>query len=263
MSDREQLAALLDAVRERAPAERRDPRRRRARRRRDRVPDGRAARAGDCAQGRRGAAPARADRASGARGVRAVLLGRGARSAAPARATTRPPTRSWTRWRAHRRARGLPALAGVGPVGEARGMAGGSARPSWRGWARSGIEALSDEQGPGAVRRGARGTDEPLRRPVRLDAAALRAQARMGCCRRCCAAWSVTRRARASDGRLAGSGASQDVPEAEREGIVLSWCAPRSAAVLGHASPQAVERGACVQGARLRLARRRWSCVTA
>ena len=119
-------------------------------------------------------------------------------------------------------------------------MTGGLSEADISRMARSGLRALSSEEGLELFDR-ALGAGEALMLPVPLDLAALRAQARMGVLPALFAGLvRVPARRFGEQGaslarRLAGT------PEAEREGVVLELVRAQVATVLGHASPEAID----------------------
>ena len=143
-------------------------------------------------------------------------------------------TRSWMRWR-RTGGRGVCRdLAGVGAVGadDGHGRPAGRGRPGADG-ALGGGRADTEEglelfDAAGVCRRG-------LVLPVRLDTAALRAQAEDGRCRRCSAGWSASPRVERGERGGGGSLARRlaGVPEAEREGVVLELVRAEIASVSG------------------------------
>ena len=105
--------------------------------------------------------------------------------------------------------------------------------------ARLGVGALPTELGLALFDR-ALAADAALLAPVRVDPAALRAQARAGTLPALLRGLVPARRADTGGSlaqRLAG------VPEGERERVVLEVVQAQVAAVLGHASPAAVDAG--------------------
>lgn len=143
---------------------------------------------------------------------------------------------------AHRRARGLSGVSlAWGLWEQAGGMAGGMSEADRSRMTRSGVRALSREEGlelfDAAVH-----ASEALVLPTPLDLTALRAQARAGALP---ALFNElvripARRADEQDGaslaqRLAVT------PDAERESVVLELVRVQVATVLGHASPEAID----------------------
>ncbi len=108
---------------------------------------------------------------------------------------------------------------------------------------RSGVLPLSDEEGTELFDR-ARGLDSPHLLAVRLDPAALRAGARAGILPSLFSSLVriPIRRAAAATGSLATRLAGMSQPE--REQAVLELVRSHVAAVLGHASPQAIDPAA-------------------
>ena len=141
----------------------------------------------------------------------------------------------------HRRGLGLPAHAlAWGLWANAEGMAGAIGEAGMARFGRLGIEALSDEQGLRLL-DAALALDRPLLAPVALDAAVLRAQARMGVLPAPLrgVVRMPARRGRDAKGSLARRLAG--VAEDEREGAVLELVCAHVAAVLGHDSPRAID----------------------
>jgi acyl transferase domain-containing protein/NADPH:quinone reductase-like Zn-dependent oxidoreductase/short-subunit dehydrogenase/acyl carrier protein len=141
---------------------------------------------------------------------------------------------------AQRRARGLPGMSlAWGLWAKASGMTGELSEGDLTRLARSGVGALTSEQGLELL-DAARWVDEALVIPVRLDVAALRRQARAGVLPALLRglirtpALPVQDAGRSLARRLAG------VPEDERERVVLEVLRSEVAAVLGHASADAV-----------------------
>ncbi|MGA8363603.1 MAG: SDR family NAD(P)-dependent oxidoreductase, partial [Solirubrobacteraceae bacterium] len=141
---------------------------------------------------------------------------------------------------AHRRARGLPGTAMAwGLWAQTGGMSGELDEADLTRMARSGMGALSSEEGIELFDL-ARGCDEALVFPVRLETAALRAQAEDGVLPALFGNLFRARPRRVSE--MAGSLAKRlaGVPEGERDGVVLELVRTEVAIVLGHASPEAI-----------------------
>uniref|UniRef100_UPI002633172A SDR family NAD(P)-dependent oxidoreductase n=1 Tax=uncultured Streptomyces sp. TaxID=174707 RepID=UPI002633172A len=140
----------------------------------------------------------------------------------------------------HRRAAGLPAGSlAWGLWAEAGGMAGGLGAAELARLERMGVGALPTELGLDLFDQ-ARQLDEALLAPVRLDLAALRAQARAG---------SLPPLFRGLVRMPAQPVQSMEVPlaqrlaglqETERQQVVLQLVQGQVAAILGHASPGAI-----------------------
>ncbi|HEX8075367.1 MAG TPA: type I polyketide synthase, partial [Thermoleophilaceae bacterium] len=139
-----------------------------------------------------------------------------------------------------RRGQGLAAKSlAWGPWAQAGGMAGELSEADAARMGRSGVGALSEEQGLDLFDT-ARGVDRPLLAPVRLDAVALRAAARAGLLPPLLRGLVRTpARAAAPTGSLARRLA--DVPEPERDRVVLELVRTQVAAVLGHRSGEAID----------------------
>ncbi|MEU4804933.1 type I polyketide synthase [Actinosynnema sp. NPDC023587] len=139
---------------------------------------------------------------------------------------------------AHRRAAGLPATSlAWGLWAEAGGMAGGLDDTDLARLERMGVSPLTTDVGLELFDQ-ARRHDAALVVPVRLDLAALRAQARSGVLPALLRGLVPARRAQAAGSlaqRLAG------VPAEQWEGVALDLVRSQVAAVLGHASPGEVE----------------------
>ena len=122
-------------------------------------------------------------------------------------------------------------------------MTASSTRPTWRGSAARGIGALSDERGPGALRRGALRDGLPLRARGRLDPAAPGPAGRAGRPAAAPRAGSLARpRRRAAAGSAARLAAKlAGLPEAEREAASWSWSARRSPPCSGTPRPARVD----------------------
>nr|WP_248868547.1 type I polyketide synthase [Streptomyces halobius] len=141
-----------------------------------------------------------------------------------------------------RRADGLPATSlAWGLWADAHGMAGGLGKAELARLERTGIGALPAELGLELFDQ-ALASDTALLAPVKLDPAALRAQARAGLLPPLLRglAPAPTRRTEASGSlaqRLGG------VPEADRERVVLELVQAQAAAVLGHDSAATVGAG--------------------
>jgi polyene macrolide polyketide synthase len=143
----------------------------------------------------------------------------------------------------HRGAHGLAAASlAWGQWAESGGMAGSLGRADLARLARMGVAPLSRDDGL-ALLDVALGAGEPLLVPARLDAGALRAQARAGTLPPLLERLVPvrTRRDRAASGLLARRLAA--LPEAERGAAVLELVRAEAAAVLGHSSSAAVEAG--------------------
>ncbi|WP_449344028.1 SDR family NAD(P)-dependent oxidoreductase [Streptomyces pactum] len=139
-----------------------------------------------------------------------------------------------------RRAQGLPATSMAwGLWADARGMAGELDGTDLARLERMGVGALPAELGLELFDR-ALGLDTALLVPVRLDPAALRAQARAGLLPALLRGLAPVPARRAEAG---GSLARRlaDVAEADRERLVLEVVQGQAAAALGHASASAVD----------------------
>ncbi|MFI1934753.1 alpha/beta fold hydrolase, partial [Streptomyces sp. NPDC020330] len=141
---------------------------------------------------------------------------------------------------AHRRAQGLPATSlAWGLWAETSGMAGGLDETELARLERQGIGALSAEQGLELFDQAQR-IDRPLAVPVRLDLASLRAQARAGLLPPLLRGLvRVPRKSAGTEGSLAQRLAG--VPAEGREAIAVDLVRGQVAAVLGHATADAVE----------------------
>jgi NADPH:quinone reductase-like Zn-dependent oxidoreductase/acyl carrier protein len=142
---------------------------------------------------------------------------------------------------AKRRAMGLPATSVAwGLWAEAGGMAGDLDDMSMARWARMGIAALPTERGLELFDYSQK-LDTALLVPVQLDQAALRTQARADVLP------PLLRglvRAPARGRESTGTSLTQrlaNVPEAERQPVVLEMVRAQVAAVLGHAAPEAID----------------------
>jgi acyl transferase domain-containing protein/NADPH:quinone reductase-like Zn-dependent oxidoreductase/acyl carrier protein len=143
---------------------------------------------------------------------------------------------------AQRRADGLPATSlAWGLWAEERSMAGLLDEGSVARWARMGVGAIPNELGTELYDRALQ-LDTALAAPVLLDQAALRSQARAGllpALMRGLVRAPARRESAAGGASLAQRVAS--AAEAERPGIVLEVVQAQVAAVLGHASPEAID----------------------
>ncbi len=142
---------------------------------------------------------------------------------------------------AHRRARGLAGTSLAWGLWEkASGMTGDLDGVDRARMARSGMGALSSEQGL-QLFDAALAAGEAFMLPARLDLAVLRAQARTGTLPALLAGLVHVppRRAGEQDSSLARRLAA--ISEPEREGVVLELLRGQVAAVLGHASPEAID----------------------
>ena len=152
----------------------------------------------------------------------------------------------------HRRALGLPGVAlAWGYWAQQTEMTGGLTESDRARIASGGMRALSDEQGL-ELFDAACGLEEAIVLPVKLDHATLRAHANTGELPPLLAelgAAGLTRRARSErSARRARSTHEQalaqrlaGVPDAERKQVVCELVRSLAAAVLGHASPEAVD----------------------
>ncbi|MFI1222599.1 MULTISPECIES: type I polyketide synthase, partial [unclassified Streptomyces] len=141
---------------------------------------------------------------------------------------------------AHRRAQGLPATSlAWGLWADASGMAGGLDETELARLERQGVGALSTELGLELFDQAQR-VDRPLVVPVRLDLASLRAQARAGLLPPLLRGLvRIPRQSAGTEGSLAQRLAG--VPVADREAIAVDLVRGQVAAVLGHATSEAVE----------------------
>jgi acyl transferase domain-containing protein/acyl carrier protein len=142
---------------------------------------------------------------------------------------------------AHRHAQGLPGMSlAWGAWEQAAGMAGEMGEAERARFERQGIALLSDVQGLELFDI-ARSIDEALLLPMRLDATALRAQAKAGLLPTILTGLVrvPTRRASEAKGSLARRLAES--AEAEWDAIVLDLVVGHVAGVLGHASAAAVD----------------------
>ncbi len=142
----------------------------------------------------------------------------------------------------HRRGLGLQALAVAwGPWAQGAGMTSRLEQSDLTRMARAGMLALEPEEGL-ALLDAARLRGEPVAVAVRLDAGALRAQARAG------SAPALLRglagapaRPRRTEGGRSLSDQLTGLSEADAERIVLEFVRGETASVLGHSSPGAVD----------------------
>jgi acyl carrier protein len=143
---------------------------------------------------------------------------------------------------ARRRAEGLPATSlAWGLWAEERSMAGLLDEGSVARWARMGVGAIPNDLGTELYDHALR-LDTALAAPVLLDPAALRAQARAGLLPALMR--GLVRAPARRDSAVGGGSLAQRVAsaaEAERPQIVLEVVLAQVAAVLGHASPEAVD----------------------
>jgi acyl transferase domain-containing protein/acyl carrier protein len=140
----------------------------------------------------------------------------------------------------HRRARGLPGISlAFGAWERATGMTGALSDADRGRLARLGIRPLADAHGLELIDL-ARTANLPLLLPMRIDAAALEAQARAGSLPALMRGLVSAPSPAAADapgslaGRLAGT------PQAEWDAVVLEVVRGHVAAVLGHESPTAI-----------------------
>ena len=141
----------------------------------------------------------------------------------------------------YRRARGLAATSMAwGPWTQADGMVGTLSETDLARLSRSGMGAISPEQGL-ELFDAALDTGETLVLPARLDTAALRAQARTGMLPGIFAGVINVPSRRPSE-RIESLGRRlASVPEGEREGVVLELVRAQVAAVLGYVSLEAID----------------------
>jgi acyl transferase domain-containing protein/acyl carrier protein len=145
----------------------------------------------------------------------------------------------------HRRARGLAgASLAWGLWAQADGMSGGLGESDLARMKRSGMDALSEREGLASFDAASvvAGTlaGAPLLLPVRLDTAALRAQAEGGTLPPLFRGVISAPARRASEGTGSLARRLSATPEAEREGAVLEIVLTEIATALGHASPAAI-----------------------
>jgi malonyl CoA-acyl carrier protein transacylase len=141
----------------------------------------------------------------------------------------------------HRRAQDLPGMSlAWGTWDKEAGMTGGLSESDRARLERVGIVPFSDEYGLELFDI-ARGVDEPMLVPTRLDTAALRVQAKAGLLPAILQGLirMPTRRASEVKGSLAIKLA--DAPEAEWDAIISELVREHVAGTLGHASPEAVD----------------------
>jgi polyketide synthase 12 len=140
---------------------------------------------------------------------------------------------------ARRRSEGLPATSIVwGPWQTGSGMTAGLADADLARMARSGIEALSAEQGLALFEEALR-ADLPSPVAIRLNRAGLRAQASAGALSPLLSGLVRSGRRQVASGALAATLAS--MPEEERRTHLLDLVRAEVAAVLGHGSPQGID----------------------
>jgi 5-hydroxydodecatetraenal polyketide synthase CpkA len=143
---------------------------------------------------------------------------------------------------ASRHAKGLPGMSlAWGAWEQAAGMAGELGEADRVRFERQGIAALSDEQGLELFDI-ARGIGEPLLLPVRLETAALRAQAKAGLLPAILSGLiRIPARRAASEGKGSLAGRLAGAPESEWDDIVAELVIGHVAGVLGHASAAAID----------------------
>ncbi len=143
---------------------------------------------------------------------------------------------------AHRQARGLPGVSLAWGIWEqASGMTGHLRESDLSRMARAGLRAIPRAEGLDLFDR-ALAAGEALLLPIPLDPAVLRAQARIGLL----PALFSDLVHMPPERRSTGQGASlarrlATTPEAEREAVLIDLVGTHVAAVLGHASPEAVD----------------------
>ncbi len=142
---------------------------------------------------------------------------------------------------AHARSRGLPGRSlAFGAWERATGMTGGMSDSDRGRLGRLGIAPLSDREGLELIDL-ARSIDQSLLVPVALDAAALRAQARAGMLPAIMRGLVRLPARRLSEGQGSLAARLADAPESEHAAIVQQLVLTHVAAVLGHASPAAID----------------------
>jgi acyl transferase domain-containing protein/acyl carrier protein len=142
---------------------------------------------------------------------------------------------------AYRRAKGLPGVSlAWGAWDRATGMAGALSESDRARLHRVGIFPLSDDQGLELFDL-ARGIDEPMLLPVRLDMALLRAHAKAGMLPAVLRGLIRTPTRQASDAGDSLAKRLGSAPQSEWDGIVLELVRSHVAGALGHASSEAVD----------------------
>jgi nucleoside-diphosphate-sugar epimerase len=147
---------------------------------------------------------------------------------------------------ATRRAAGLPAVSlAWGPWAAPSGLTRHLADTDWARMARGGVSPLTAEQGLALLER-ALARDEALLVPARLDIAALRARAAAGAPLPALLRGLVAQPASLTAAPAAGPANAlrqrvAGLPVPDRDRVLLDLVRTHTAAVLGHASPEAVE----------------------
>ncbi len=143
---------------------------------------------------------------------------------------------------AYRRARGLAGLSlAWGPWAQTSGMTGRLGEADLARLARMGTAPLSIEQGL-QLFDAACGAEEALLAPMRLDTAALRAQARAGMTPALLRGLvHVTARSKKDAAEQSLAERLAGVPEAQRERVALELVLSHIATVLGHLSPRSID----------------------
>jgi polyketide synthase 12 len=143
---------------------------------------------------------------------------------------------------AHRRAKGLTGISMAWGLWEpASGMTGDLSDADLSRMARSGLRALSSDEGLELFDRTLDAGGEALMLPVALDPVVLRAQARMGTLP---VLFSDVVRVSARGARDEGRSLARRLaatPELEREGVVLDLVRAHVATVLGYESPERID----------------------
>ncbi|MEV6341168.1 SDR family NAD(P)-dependent oxidoreductase [Nocardia vinacea] len=143
-----------------------------------------------------------------------------------------------------RRSEGLPALSiAWGLWNEDTGMAGAMDRATVARLERMGIKVLGDDDGT-ALLDAAVATDETLVAGVEFDKPALAAQARAGLLPEVLSGLVPARARRTTSAAAGGDLLAQQLaatPEDERDALVLGFVREHTAAVLGHASADAID----------------------